>query len=200
MRLGEQRRKDMQNKILEDLYNNINTDLKQQRVDIAKRNREIQLAPLMIHIDNLPELFKTKDTHYILQIRYKKIKDTDDEYLLHEKWKYSVDDPIINPVDPEYYYNNPPQKLVKELLPDAAKLCEDILVYQKEYKDMKTYLHTALKECNSTNQLKKVFPESLHKYIPVDTPKAKSTRTVLSTIAVPDHLSIRQTTNLLESN
>ena len=202
MRLSYNVISSMKNNIITDLYGTKQKKLAERKVTLARQNRDLWLEKYAPIIAQLPPEMVTRHKDYQVDIDY---TSPNSEYKkLEEIWTYSVDDPIINPVDANntssYLYAT--QSPVHSRLETAAnKLCEDILALNKERDAMKDYLTETTEKNKASGLLKKVWPEVFHKYLPSE--PAKTPRKAKPKVAnpdVPDFLKVRLTTNLLEDN
>ena len=114
-----------------------------------------------------------------------------------ELWTYRFESKLANP--PKDNYEGEP--LHPDLYPETAQLCEEILKLRKEKKEMKDYLIQTMRKYTGSKQLKKVWDESLHKYLPAEPVKGpRKAKVEPETVPTPDFLKTRMTTNLLEGN
>ena len=202
MRLSYSEISSMRHKILDDLYGTKQKRLEERKVALARQNRDLWLEKYAPIIAQLPPEMITRHKDYQVDIDY---TSPNSEYKkLEETWTYSVDDPIINPVDANnsssYLY--PVQSPLHSRLEDAAhQLCEDILALKKEKDAMEEYLRETTEKNKGSLLLKKVWPEVFHKYLPTEPVRIpRKTKPKVENPDVPDFLKVRLTTNLLEDN
>ena len=197
MRLGSYDLQQIVNKILDDLYGFMQKELDVRKEGIAKRNRELWLKKYQHLLDQLPEAMVTRHNDYYVKIKY--IPDGTTA-LVDEKWAYRSDNPIINPVEDGTYGDTPAKNpLHPDLETDTAVLCNDILKYQEERGSMKDYLQETTRMYKGSLQLRKVWDESLHKYLPPEPVKVKRKKADEKVAPdTPTFLKERMTTNLLE--
>ena len=206
MRLGMYDISSIKNKILADLYGKQETKLNGQRKEIAKQNRELLLKEFKVHIDSIPtQLFHIGRT-YQLFINYKPLSDPD-TFALSETWEVDIPDQSITP---RYSYNMgltkciPPTNLNPKLFKVTSLLCEEIIALNEEKATMQEFLNMTTTRYTGTLQLRKIWPKSLHKYLPPEPIKqAKLNKQKKKTVeaiipAPPEKLKERLTTNLLE--
>jgi hypothetical protein len=195
--------KGIKEKILEDLYGALEEKLMTRRIEIAKKNREYVMAPLQQFIDQIPENLFSVNTCYQVFIKYKPAINDHTKYALQEIWEYKQTKNVINP-DPIFLGNlkHAKSNLDRRLQDSAAELCEEIIALNTEKGKMKNFLDTTTDTYSGSLQLKKVWPESLHKYFPPEPVKSskKKTKTKIISPPEPDFLKNRLTTNLLEGN
>jgi hypothetical protein len=199
MRIGQYDLQQIRNKILEDLYGSMRQELDKRKEKIAKRNRKLWLKQYQHLLDQLPESMVTRHSDYYVKIKYMPDGET---VLIDEKWAYRSDNPIINPVEEGNYGDNTARNpLHKDLETDTAVLCNDILKFQEEKDQMEQYLQETTQMYKGSLQLKKVWDESLHKYLPPEPVKVKRNKAEEKIAPdTPTFLKDRMTTNLLEDN
>ena len=199
MRIGQDDLQQIRNKILEDLYGSMRQELDKRKEKIAKRNRKLWLKQYQHLLDQLPESMVTRHSDYYVKIKYMPDGET---VLIDEKWAYRSDNPIINPVEEGNYGDEPVRNpLHKDLETDTAVLCNDILKFQEEKGQMEQYLQETTQLYKGSLQLKKVWDESLHKYLPPEPVKVKRNKAEEKIAPdTPTFLKNRMTTNLLEDN
>ena len=199
MRIGQYDLQQIRNKILEDLYGSMRQELDKRKEKIAKRNRKLWLNQYQHLLDQLPEAMITRHNDYYVKIKYMPDGETT---LIDEKQAYRSDNPIINPVEEGNYGDEPVRNpLHKDLETDTAVLCNDILKFQEEKGQMEQYLQETTQMYKGSLQLKKVWDESLHKYLPPEPVKVKRNKAEEKIAPdTPTFLKDRMTTNLLEDN
>ena len=209
-RIGDYELRSIKNKILGDLYDKKERELEERQTAIAKQSRELYLKPYQYLIDQLPVEMISHDTDYQLRVKYTPNEDKSD-ISVDEKWVYKAETPIINPVDASSRgsYNHTPENIPDESLWDITEqLCKDMLALRAEQEEQKQYLDRTTQMYTGSLQLRKVWPEALHKYLPAE--PAKRERKIRNAVTgklvknpdpvVPESLKTRMTTNLLEDN
>ena len=205
MRIGDHDLRSIRTKVLDDLYHKKEAELKERKTAIAKQSRELYLAPIQYLLDKLPEEMVSHTNEYVLRVKYTPNKDKT-EIMIDEKWEYKSDQPIMNPKTFSKggsYYSTVPENILDPRLQDsAAELCSDILALRIEKENMSSYLIETTTEYSGSLQLRKVWPETLHKYLPVEPVKVSRPKPAKK-VSVPDPrvpttLKTRLTTNLLE--
>ena len=205
MRIGDYDLRNMRSKILDDLYRKSEDKLKERKVAIAKKSRELYLEPIQHLLDQLPIEMVCHDKEYYLRVKYTPNADKT-EIMVDEKWEYKTDQNVINPQSNvkggSYYSNTPENTLDPRLQKCAAELCSDILALRIEKEKMNSYLVETTTKYTGSLQLRKVWPETLHKYLPAEPVKISRPKPAKNVIApdprVPTTLKTRLTTNLLE--
>lgn len=196
-------------KILKDLYGKKEEEFNLRKSKIAEQNRQLYLKPLQHIINQLPPELIAHNTRYVVKIAYTPTIDGDKS--VHENWTYSANSAIPNPLDhgkASYYDPSLVNTLNPKLQPEAAQLCNEILVIRSEKADMEYYLDTTMKKYKGSLQLRKVLPEVFHKYLPAEKPKVTKTRVntqiskkeKIPDMQAPEILGARLTNNLLEGN
>lgn len=205
MRIGQWELRSIRDRILRDLYEKPESDLTARKIRIAQQNREFFIEPLMSTLSALPDEMISHNNEYILKINYG--NDPEENKRVKENWVYRSDKPIINPrrLDGNTYNSSPEQELDKRLYEDAEILCKDILHLRAMKKEQSDYLVQTMDRESGSLQLRKTWPEYLHKYLPpepVKVPrKTKGTGTKKveeDKPVVPDSFQTRLTENLLE--
>jgi hypothetical protein len=209
-RIGDYELRGIKNKILGDLYGKKEDELEDRQIAIAKQSREYYLAPIQHLIDQLPIEMVSHDRDYQLRIKYTPDKDKSN-ISIDEKWVYKAETPIINPVDASSRgsYNHTPEKIPdKSLWNITEQLCKEMLALKAERDEQNHYLLQTTKMYTGSVQLRKAWPESLHKYLPNEPvkPERKIRNAITGKLVkspdpvVPESLKTRMTTNLLEDN
>ena len=193
--------------ILDGLYRKREDDLKVRRTAIAKKNRELQLAPIQYLLDQLPTDMIAHADEYVVRIRYTREGGLGG-VLVDEKWDYKTDTPVVNPqkVSNSHYQNTPDNDLKEELQKEADKLCEDIIELKTEKEEMSVYLNATTSKYTGSLQLRKAWKNEpgLLKYLPAEPVKVSrpkpAKKVVVPDLEVPAFLKSRMTTNLLEDD
>lgn len=195
----------IKSKILKDLYGEAEKALNIRRVEITKQNRQYYLEPLKPIFDKLPPEMIPLHSDYHLKINYN-ARPVDTGPSVIEIWKYKSDTPIINPHDISQQYGHISMAIAtldNRLKSVAAKLCKDILALQLEKDTMYTFLEQTTNKYSGSLQLRKIWPETLHHYLPKELARTKNGNSSKETAPVfitPTDLKTRLTTNLLEGS
>ena len=193
--------------IIDGLYRKREDELKVRRTAIAKKNRELQLAPIQYLLDQLPIDMVAHADEYVVRIRYTREEDKTN-VLVDEKWEYKTDTPVINPqkISNSHYQNTPDNDLKEELQEEADKLCEDIIELKTEKGEMSVYLTATTEKYTGSLQLRKAWKNepAFLKYLPAEPVKVlrpkPAKKVVVPDLEVPKFLKTRMTTNLLEDD
>jgi hypothetical protein len=197
----------LKSNIIDGLYRKREDELKVRRAAIAKKNRELQLAPIQYLLDQLPIDMIAHADEYVVRIRYTPEKDKTN-VMVDEKWDYKTDKPIINPqkVSNSHYQNTPDNDLKEELKGDADKLCKDIIELKTEKEEMSLYLKATTSKYTGSLQLRKAWKNepAFLKYLPAEPVKVlrpkPAKKVAVPDLEVPTFLKTRMTTNLLEDD
>ncbi len=197
----------LKSNIIDGLYRKREDELKVRRAAIAKKNRELQLAPIQYLLDQLPIDMIAHADEYVVRIRYTPEKDKTN-VMVDEKWDYKTDKPIINPqkVSNSHYQNTPDNDLKEELKEDADKLCKDIIELKTEKEEMSLYLKATTSKYTGSLQLRKAWKNepAFLKYLPAEPVKVlrpkPAKKVAVPDLEVPTFLKTRMTTNLLEDD
>jgi len=212
MRIGQYELRNMKRKILEDLYNAPEAELDKRRASVAQTNRQYYIEPLEAILDKLPIEMITYHQDYCLVINYN-VNPTNPTAGVAETWKYKSQKPVLNPheVTTRRNYNSfePARNTLNPRLQSmAAQLCNDIVALRIEKAELQKFLHDTTYKYSGSLQLRKIWPEAFHKYLPVEpapVPRAKRgskvpNPNVPADPETPTFLKTRLTTNLLEGN
>ena len=218
MRISSYELHSIRTKILEDLYSTLEAKIVARQDTIVQKNRDLWLAKYQPLLDQLPESMVTREREYKVSINFQLGKGLTKEPLskdqypdnrsfndhgryydftkVYELWTYRFESKLVNPKD-----NYEGEPLHPDLYPETAQLCEEILKLRKEKEEMKDYLIQTMRKYTGSKQLKKVWDESLHKYLPAEPVKGpRKAKVEPETVPTPDFLKTRMTTNLLEGN
>ena len=198
----------MRNTILSDLYAHHEKRFSERKSEIAKENYDLSLLPHQHLIDQLPQALVAHSKEYKVRVKYTPTGAINS--LIDQTWTYYSEIEMPTWVDvyaPGYNRGAPEaQELDKRLYAKTAKLCDEMLVIRAEKQELTHFLETTTQMYSGTLQLRKVLPESLHKYLPAEPPKkdkvpraAKPKADAAPDALVPAAMSSRMVTNLLES-
>jgi len=203
MRIGNYDLQKIRKTIVGDVYTALEDAINKRKKRIAQQNRDFWLEPFKHLIDQLPSEMVTRCKEYYVKVKYTPNYLELMESGIDEKWEYRTDSPVVNPIDGSstgYGYATE-NKLHPELETVAYQLCDDILKLRKEKTALEKYLYTTTENQKGSLQLKKVWPEHLHKYLPAEPIKiGKKAKPIIQNPDVPTFLKERLTTNLLEDN
>lgn len=204
MKLSNMKKHDIERKILEDLFDKRSDEISERKSKLAEENYHLQMKEYLPILNQLPKELLAHSKVYSVDIKYQ--SPNGDNYGknnhvdIDEVWEYRNKDPMCTFVTTQNYYSSySTQKLLPKLRAKAAEICEDWLKYKKEKEEMRKYLETVLDKVVTTNQLREIFPSSLHKYIP-ESPKKDRKRNIKEEIAIdaPKELNRLLTEKLIE--
>lgn len=212
MRISTYNLSSIKRRILDDMYSKTEQNLETRKTLIAQQNRDYYLEPLDHILAELPDEMLPQHKEYTVRIKYKQnTKDT--EFALNELWTYRSEIPILNPHEQysatKYSYQHAPAEssLDPKLYAITAILCNEILALQVERDELSDFLHKTTQKYSGTLQLRKIWPESLHKYLPAEPAKTPRKNKILKgnpiellDPVVPTFIPTRLTTNLLEGS
>tara|TARA_R110000787_G_scaffold1815_1_gene7700 strand:- start:4007 stop:4630 length:624 start_codon:yes stop_codon:yes gene_type:complete len=205
-RLGNGELRQIVNKILKELYHIAKEQHNQRKAEIAKQNREYFMEPLLDKLAEIPSQLLQNNPTYQLFIKYK-VDPTNAHAGIDDVWEHTCKDAkAVNPTLSYGYTNRPTTGNLDTRLEEVtAVLCEEIIDLRTEEQEMSQFLIDSTNRYKGTIQLRKVWPPSLHKYLPVEVKRTRAPRTKQEKIGSPDPvapLSIksRMTSNLLEDN
>jgi len=204
-RIGDYELRGIINNILGDLYGTAKKNHDKRKEAIAKQNREYVMEPLIDKLAEIPKRLLQHHQTYQLFIRYN-LDPTNSETGIKQVWEYMCKDPeAINPDTAYGFTQRDKGNLDPRLEEVTAVLCEEIIALSAEEEEMNTFLKDTTNRYTGSLQLRKVWPPSFHKYLPVEIKQTRAPRTLKEKIGNPDPvapLSIksRMTSNLLEDN
>ena len=203
MRLSNMKKYDIEKEILKDLFDKRSDEILKRKSKLAEENYHLQIKEYLPILNQLPKELIAHSRLYSVDIKYQSPNGNNygknDHVDIDEEWNYRNKDPLPSFAKPDngYYIT---QKLLPELRPKAAEICEDWLKWIKEKEEMKKYINTVLAKVVTTNQLREVFPSALHKYIPPEPPNKNGKRNIKEeiTIDAPKELNRILTEKLIE--
>ena len=220
MRIGNYELQRIKNKIIDDLYGKKEEELEKKEQQITIENREIWLKQYKPLLEQLPDSMVTRNKKYQLKVDYtdptvsEAILEKDREvtrnsysgdynrrsnYVIETTWEHTYQKAVINPTDNDDGYSNPePQPIHTSLKGKLDTLCENILAWRRERNEMSDYLEETTAHNTGSQQLRKIWPEPFHKYLPAESPSTSTKKTKPIPPPAPTGLKDRLTTNLLE--
>lgn len=193
MRLGVQKKDELKKQILNDLYDKKEKTLANQRKDFTRRNYEAHIAEAQDTIDKVPEGYINHSHTVSVDTTEAKVSG------VNTVWEFAFDTYVPTLKKPGGYVNYVPYPIHPDLLDECKEIHQEMHGITTERDETRTYLKTTLDLVNTTKQLKNVWPEVLHKYIPVDAPRKTSKPVdIKPTIDAPvSTIQERMTENLL---
>ena len=205
MRLSYAKQHDIQEEILNDLYNPPKQKIDNKKGALVMRNHAEWIKPLMPHINQLPEHMFVISESVEMEVPF---IDTDtEEYDKCEKthWREYASKPVTVMQKGSSYYSSStiPIPLQDDLKEEVLALRLEEFNLAQEKTAMKKYLKTTLEVNNTTTKLRKAFPSTLQKYIPPEPPRAaRQAKLPIETpeeVELPGNLKQRMTENLLDN-
>lgn len=201
VRLSEQDKRSTKTQILNSLYGKAKEDLHKRKSDMALKCREAYLEPFMPYIDNLPDELVTRHKDYIVSIDYEQranIKGSAGK--LEERWVNTSDTMRVNPHGDMSWRNQEakPIRPHSSLLEECAELADAIIDLRNEENTMIAFIDDTFRANSGSLKIKKLWPTTLHKFLPAEPEKKAKKAAVENTAVIPDSLNVRLTTNLLE--
>jgi hypothetical protein len=205
MRLSYAKQHDIQEAILNDLYNPPKQKIDDKKGALVLRNHAEWIKPLMPFINKLPDNILMMSESVELEVPF--IDTNAEEYDKCEKttWREYAPKPIPIMQKGSSYYNSSivPIPLQDDLKEEVLALRLEEFNLAQEQSAMKKYLHTTLEANNTTTKLRKAFPSTFQKYIPPEPPRAprqaKLPMEEPDAVELPDNLKQRMTENLLNN-
>ncbi len=203
MRLSNMKKYAIKKEILKDLFDKRSDEILKRKSKLAEENYHLHIKEYLPVLNQLPKELIAHHRVYRVDIKYQSPNGNNygknNHVDVNEEWDYRNKDPIPSFTKPDGGYCIT-QKLLPELRPKAAEICEDWLKCEKEKEEMEKYLETVLDKVVTTQQLREIFPSALHKYIPPEPPKKNRERNIKEeiTIDAPKELNRILTEKLIE--
>lgn len=215
MRLSNYKRKQIAQKVIEDLYDSANANITTRLEEFAYKNHIKYLEPIRNSLKLLPQPLINKGNEVTLVIPAELIKEhriNDPKILKPDPtdWKLTFrmrkKDPF--PYLAKDHWRSPdPTPIMHEYADEFKELAIERIQLHSEQSNMEKYVKNTLETCNTTNQLKKLWDSALHKYIPDEPKKQKTKRRNINEDYSEDYLAEsaaiakqRLTKNLLEAH
>lgn len=201
MRLGVGLKEQMKKQILEDLYDKNISRVLEDRRQIVRDNYMEWLAQHQPNLDKIPAGF-INTAYEVRMDACKALGVEPDSY--DGIYDARFETPVPQCVDSNqtsYYsrsYAVPASDTYVKPIQDNH---EELVKLIKEKEEATSYLDKSYEQCTSTTQLRKFWPQALHKYIPPEPARAKRQPKELDTSAtddIQDTLTMRMANNLLE--
>ena len=201
MRLGVGLKEQMKKQILEDLYDNNISRVFEERRQIVRDNYMEWLAQHQPNLDKIPAGFI--NTTY--EVRMDACKPLNVEPNSYEGiFDARFDNPVPQCLDSNqssYYSRSYAVPISDTFVDPFLRNADELSKLMKEKEEATTYIDKSYEQCTSTTQLRKFWPQALHKYIPAEPARAKRQPKELDTSAtddIQDTLTMRMANNLLE--
>jgi len=193
MRIAEHTRWNMKKSILSDLYGLHLDKLGKEKEVFLRKNLALEYAPYTEHLAKIPDHFLNYEYRYAVKVVYKK-NDPINSY--NQTWSVTLKDEA-SPISSKEYVVHP------SLYTEVASIIEREQEIKKERGEMDAFIENTFDMTTGSKQIRKMWPESLHKYLPTEPVLIKRERNskgklVLPTITAPAQLNTRLVNNLLE--
>jgi len=196
MRISEHNRYMMKKSILADLYGSHFSKLDEEKEAFLKKNLALEFAPYTEYIAKIPDHLLNVGYRYSVRVTYKK-NDPTDSYKDDWGISFTPDEAVPRQISGKYYTVHP------SLYAEVASIIEKEQVIKKEKKEMENFIDNTFSITTGSKQIRRMWPESLHKYLPTEPVLVKRQRDskgkiVLPTVTAPSQLQTRLVNNLLE--
>ena len=194
MRIAQHTIWNIRKNILSDLYGTHLDKISDEKEVFLRKNLALEYAPYTEYIAKIPDHLLNYGYKYSVKIIYKK-DDPINRY--NETWEVSLKDTEVAPITDKKYTVYP------SLYTEVADIIEREQEIKKEKREMDIFISNTFEVTTGSKQIRKMWPESLHKYlptepIPVKRQKNSQGKLVLPTITAPSQLKTRLVNNLLE--
>ena len=194
MRIAQHTIWNIRKNILSDLYGTHLDKISNEKEIFLRKNLALEYAPYTEYIAKIPDHLLNYGYKYSVKIIYKK-DDPINRY--NETWEVSLKDTEVAPITDKKYTVYP------SLYTEVADIIEREQEIKKEKREMDIFISNTFEVTTGSKQIRKMWPESLHKYlptepIPVKRQKNSQGKLVLPTITAPSQLKTRLVNNLLE--
>ena len=193
MRIAEHTRWNMRKDILSDLYGVHLDKISNEKEVFLRKNLALEYAPYTEHLAKIPDHFLNYEYRYAVKVVYKK-NDPINSYS--QTWSVTLKDEA-SPISSKEYVVHP------SLYTEVVSIIEREQEIKKERGEMAAFIENTFNVTTGSKQIRKMWPESLHKYLPAEPAPVKRQRdskgkVVLPTITAPSQLQTRLVNNLLE--
>ena len=196
MRISEHNRYLLKKNILSDLYGVHLDKINDEKEVFLKKNLALEYAPYTEYIAKIPDYLLNYEYKYSVKVIYKK-NDPIDHY--NQLWSVTVPKDIASPrqISSKEYTVHP------SLYAEVAAIIKREQEINKERMEMRTFVENTFNVTTGSKQIRLMWPESLHKYLPTEPVLIKRQKNskgkfVLPTITAPSQLQTRLVNNLLE--
>ena len=194
MRMSEHNRYLMKKHILSDLYGVQLSKIVEEKEVFLRKNLVLEYAPYTEYIAKLPEHLLNRAYRYVVQVTYKK-NDPVDHYS--QTWSITLANDEVGPLQDRNYAIHP------SLYAEVVAIIEEEQEVTREKDEMASFIKNTFNTTTGSKQIRQMWPESLHKYLPaepivVKRQKNSKGKFILPTIAAPAQLQTRLVNNLLE--
>ena len=197
MRISQHEIYNIRKKIMEDLYGAHFKKLSEKKENFLRKNLALEYAAYKEHLAKIPDHllnygYGCYSHKYAVKVVYKK-NDPTNSY--NETWEVSLKDNEEAPTSNNKYSVHP------SLYAEVADIIEREQEIKKEKKEMDKFLSNTFDRTTGSKQIREMWPESLHKYLPKEPERKKREKVSkedLPIITAPSELKTRLVNNLLE--
>ena len=194
MRISQHKMYDMRKTIMSDLYGMHLKKISTEKEVFLRKNLALEYAPYKEYLAKIPDHLLNYGYRYSVRVVYKK-DDPINSYK--QTWEVSLNDSEIAPVPDKKYDVHP------SLYAEVADIIEREQEIKKEKREMDNFISITFDRTTGSKQIRQMWPESLHKYLPKEPEPVKRQRNSkdkedLPTITAPSQLNTRLVNNLLE--
>lgn len=199
MRISQHKMYNIRKEIMSDLYGAHLKKISEEKEVFLRKNLALEYAPYKEFIAKIPDYLLnyghgSYGHKYAVKVVYKK-NDPVNSY--NETWDVHLNDDEAAPISDKKYSVHP------SLYAEVADIIEREQAIKKEKKEMDNFISQSFDRTTGSKQIRKMWPESLHKYLPKEPEPVKRTRNPkdkedLPAITAPSQLKTRLVNNLLE--
>ena len=197
MRISQHEIYNIRKKIMEDLYGAHFKKLSEKKEDFLRKNLALEYAAYKEHLAKIPDHllnygYGCYSHKYAVKVVYKK-NDPTNSY--NETWDVHLKDEEAAPSPKEKY------SVHHSLYAEVADIIEREQEIKKEKKEMDNFISSSFERTTGSKQIREMWPESLHKYLPKEPERKKREKVSkedLPIITAPSQLQTRLVNNLLE--
>ena len=194
MRISQGKMYDMRKNILSDLYGTHLKKINDDKEVFLRKNLALEYAPYKEYIAKIPDHLLNYGYRYLVRVVYKK-DDPINSY--NQTWEVSLNDNETAPISDKKYTVHP------SLYAEVADIIEREQEIKKEREEMDNFISRTFDRTTGSKQIRQMWPESLHKYLPYEPVPVKRQRNSkdkadLPIITAPSQLNTRLVNNLLE--
>ena len=194
MRISQHKMYDMRKTIMSDLYGMHLKKISTEKEVFLRKNLALEYAPYKEYLAKIPDHLLNYGYRYSVRVVYKK-DDPINSY--NQTWEVSLNDNETAPISDKKYTVHP------SLYAEVADIIEREQEIRKEKQEMDNFISRTFDRTTGSKQIRQMWPESLHKYLPKEPEPVKRQRNskgkvVLPTVTAPSQLKTRLVNNLLE--
>ena len=194
MRISQHNIWNIKKNILSDLYAVHLDKIDKEKEVFLRKNLALEYAPYTEYIAKIPDHLLNSGYRYSVKVIYKK-NDPINRY--NQTWEVSLKDSEAAPISDKKYTVYP------SLYTEVADIIEREQEIKKEKREMDIFISDTFDMTAGSKQIRRMWPESLHKYlpaepVPVKRQKNSQGKLVLPTVTAPSQLKTRLVNNLLE--